>query len=195
MTKSACSTIWQILYISDHGHFHGCTSMMQSRASTNGPSKIAKTKLPKMSFTNTTAFTYLRNPYTRILWCFFDKICGIQLNCNRYWAYLVRLIIQKYGILVCGLNGQQEFDQIKSFRMFLQFANVTFRWRRPMDPDIPWFALSSHRSTFVVSDGRYNKNFLGRGFQCRCARSFKVYPARPSGEPWRYSAISRICCP
>ena len=30
------------------------------------------------------AFTCVRNPYTRILSSFFDKICGIQRNGKRY---------------------------------------------------------------------------------------------------------------
>ena len=61
---------------------------------------------------NSYAFTCVRNPYTRILSSFFDKICGIQRNGRRYRGNLVPLLIQKYGIEVGGDDGKQEFDQI-----------------------------------------------------------------------------------
>ena len=56
-----------------------------------------------------------------------------------------------------GDDGKQEFDQIKSFRRFLLFARDTIRWRRPMDPDIHWSAMSGHVSTFIVNGGQYDK--------------------------------------
>jgi hypothetical protein len=48
----------------------------------------------------------VRNPYTRILSSFFDKICGIQRNGKRYRGNLVPLLIQKYGIEVGGDRRQ-----------------------------------------------------------------------------------------
>ena len=86
------------------------------------------------------AFTCVRNPYTRILSSFFDKICGIQRNGNYYRGNLVPLLIQKYGIEVGNPDDDFQFDQIKSFRQFLLFARDTIRWRKPMDPDIHWSA-------------------------------------------------------
>jgi len=70
---------------------------------------------------------------------------------------LVPLLIQKYGIEVGGDDGKQEFDQIQSFRRFLLFARDTIRFRRPMDPDIHWSAMSGHVSTFIVNGGQYDK--------------------------------------
>ena len=110
------------------------------------------------------AFTCVRNPYTRILSSFFDKICGIQRNGKRYRGNLVPLLIQKYGIEVGGDDGKQEFDQIASFRRFLLFARDTIRWRRPMDPDIHWSAMSGHVSTFIVNGGRYDNIFWTERF-------------------------------
>jgi hypothetical protein len=86
------------------------------------------------------AFTCVRNPYTRILSSFFDKICGIQRNGSRYRGNLVPMVIQKYGIEVGGPDGKDDFDQIASFRRFLLFARDTIRWKKPMDPDIHWSA-------------------------------------------------------
>ena len=113
---------------------------------------------------NSYAFTCVRNPYTRILSSFFDKICGIQRNGRRYRGNLVPLLIQKYGIEVGGDDGKEEFDQIKSFRRFLLFARDTIRWRRPMDPDIHWSAMSGHVGTFVANGGRYDNIFWTEQF-------------------------------
>ncbi len=151
--KCACSTIGQIMYYSDHGEFfdgdiHDATGGMHKWAIEDSQPLIEKNVRNHASYT----FTCVRNPYTRILSSFFDKICGIQRNGKRYRGNLVPLLIQKYGIEVEG-----EFDQIKSFRRFLLFARDTVKWRKPMDPDIHWSAMSGHVSTFIVNGGSYDK--------------------------------------
>jgi len=110
------------------------------------------------------AFTCVRNPYTRILSSFFDKICGIQRNGNRYRGNLVPMLVQKYGVEVGGEDGKEDFDQIKSFRRFLLFARDTIKFRKPMEPDIHWSAMSGHISTFVVNGGQYDKIFWTEQF-------------------------------
>ena len=110
------------------------------------------------------AFTCVRNPYTRILSSFFDKICGIQRSGKRYRDNLVPLLIQKYGIEVGSPEDDFDFDQVKSFRRFLLFARDTIKYRRPMDPDIHWSAMSGHISTFLVNGGRYDKIFWTEQF-------------------------------
>ncbi len=156
--KCACSTIGQIMFYSDHGEYfdgdiHDATSGMHKWAIEESKAKITENVQKHKSF----AFTCVRNPYTRILSSFFDKICGIQRNGKRYRGNLVPLLEQKYGIEVGGENGKEEFDQIRSFRRFLLFARDTIRWRRPMDPDIHWSAMSGHVSTFIVNGGRYDE--------------------------------------
>ena len=152
--KCACSTIGQIMYYSDHGEFfdgdiHDATGGLHKWAIDASQAKITGNVQKHKSY----AFTCVRNPYTRILSSFFDKICGIQRNGKRYRGNLVPLLVQKYGIEVGGEDGTEEFDQIKSFRRFLLFARDTIRWRRPMDPDIHWSAMSGHVSTFIVNGG------------------------------------------
>ena len=163
--KCACSTIGQIMYYSDNGEFfdgdiHDATSGMYKWAQEAAQPKITSNVTTHKSY----AFTCVRNPYTRILSSFFDKICGIQRNGNRYRGNLVPLLIQKYGIEVGGDDGKGEFDQIQSFRRFLLFARDTIRWRRPMDPDIHWSAMSGHVSTFIVNGGRYDNIFWTEKF-------------------------------
>ena len=156
--KCACSTIGQIMYYSDQGEFfdgdiHDAKGGMHKWALEGSQPVITKNVQAHESY----SFTCVRNPYTRILSSFFDKICGIQRNGKRYRGNLVPLLIQKYGIEVGGDDGKQEFDQIKSFRRFLLFARDTIRFRRPMDPDIHWSAMSGHVSTFIVNGGNYDK--------------------------------------
>lgn len=151
--KCACSTIGQVMYYSDHGRFfdgdiHDAAEGLH-KWSIDGSQAIIEDNAKKhASF----AFTFVRNPYSRILSSFFDKICGIQRNGKRYRGNLVPLLIQKYGITVDG-----EFDQVASFRRFLLFARDTIRFRKPMDPDIHWSAMSGHVSTFVANGGTYDR--------------------------------------
>ncbi|WP_425049875.1 sulfotransferase family protein [Psychromarinibacter sp. S121] len=163
--KCACSTIGQIMFYSDHGRFfdgdiHDSTEGLHKWAQDGSQQKIEANVLNHASY----SFTCVRNPYTRILSSFFDKICGIQRNGRRYRGNLVPLLVQKYGIEVGGDDGKQEFDQIKSFRRFLLFARDTIRWRRPMDPDIHWSAMSGHVSTFIVNGGTYDNIFFTEKF-------------------------------
>ena len=163
--KCACSTIGQIMYYSDHGNFfdgdiHDATEGLHKWALEESKPKITENVQSNKSY----AFTCVRNPYTRILSSFFDKICGIQRNGKRYRGNLVPLLIQKYGIEVGGDDGKQEFDQIKSFRRFLLFARDTIKYRKPMDPDIHWSAMSGHLSTFIVNGGRYDNIFWTEKF-------------------------------
>ncbi|WP_050525881.1 sulfotransferase family protein [Pseudorhodobacter aquimaris] len=158
--KCACSTIGQIMYYSDHGRFfdgdiHDSTSGLHKWAQEHSQPLIEQRAKARETY----AFTCIRNPYTRVLSSFFDKICGIQRNGKHYRGNLVPLLVQKYGIEVGGIDGKQEFDQIKSFRRFLLFARDTIRWRKPMDPDIHWSAMSGHVSTFIANGGRYNQIF------------------------------------
>ena len=156
--KCACSTMGQIMFYSDHGRFfdgdiHDSTAGLHKWAQEDSKPLIEANVTSHGAY----AFTCVRNPYTRILSSFFDKICGIQRNGRRYRGNLVPKLMYEYGIEVGGEDGKQEFDQIKSFRRFLLFARDTIRWRRPMDPDIHWSAASGHVSTFIVNGGRDDK--------------------------------------
>jgi len=163
--KCACSTIGQIMYYSDHGRFfegdiHDAQEGLHKWAMEESKPLISANVQAHKSF----AFTCVRNPYARILSSFFDKICGIQRNSKRYRGNLVPQLVQTYGIEVGGADGKDEFDQIASFRRFLLFARDTIKFRKPMDPDIHWSAMSSHISTFIVNGGRYDRIFWTEGF-------------------------------
>ncbi len=158
--KCACSTIGQIMFYSDHGKFfdgdvHDSTEGLHKWAQEHSQPLIEANVNAHKSY----AFTAVRNPYTRILSSFFDKICGIQRNGRRYRGNLVPMLVQKYGVEVGSPEDGFEFDQIQSFRRFLLFARDTIRWRRPMEPDIHWSAMSGHISTFIHNGGTYDHIF------------------------------------
>lgn len=158
--KCACSTIGQIMHYSDHGRFydgdiHDATDGIHKWAIEASQPKIEHAVRGHTALT----FTCVRNPYTRILSSFFDKIAGIQRNGKRYRGNMIPLITQKYGIEVEG-----DFDQIASFRRFLLFARDTIRWKRPMEPDIHWSAMSGHIATFIANGGRYDQIFWTEKF-------------------------------
>ncbi len=163
--KCACSTIGQIMYYSDHGSFfdgdiHDARTGLHKWAIEGSQQPIRDNVLAHKSF----AFTCVRNPYTRILSSFFDKICGVQRSGNYYRGNLVPQLIQKYGIDVGNPADGFAFDQIKSFRRFLLFARDTIRWRKPMEPDIHWSAMSGHIATFIANGGRYDHIFWTEKF-------------------------------
>ena len=163
--KCACSTIGQILYFSDHGVFfdgdiHDADQGLHKWALEHSKKPISASVKQRKSF----AFTCVRNPYTRVLSSFFDKICGVQRNGNRYRGNLVPKLAQQYGITVGGADGNEDFDQIASFRRFLLFARDTIKFRKPMDPDIHWSAMSGHVSTYIMNGGRYDRIFWTEKF-------------------------------
>jgi len=163
--KCACSTIGQIMFYADQGAFfdgdiHDSTAGLHKWAQEASQPLIERNVKQHKSY----AFTCVRNPYTRILSSFFDKICGIQRNGKRYRGNLVPLLTQKYGVDVGGPEGRDDFDQIASFRRFLLFARDTIRWKKPMEPDIHWSAMSGHVSTYIVNGGRFDHIFFTERF-------------------------------
>lgn len=156
--KCACSTIGQIMYYSDHGAFfdgdiHNAESGLHKWGFDASKVVISENVLNHNSYT----FTCVRNPYTRILSSFFDKICGIQSNGKRYRGNQLAELIHKYGIEVGGDDGKQEFDQITSFRRFLLFARDTILWNDPIRRDLHWSPVSHHVGKFVEQGGTYDK--------------------------------------
>ncbi|MDO5631731.1 MAG: sulfotransferase family protein [Paracoccus sp. (in: a-proteobacteria)] len=163
--KCACSSIGQIMFHSDHGSYfdgdiHDAREGLHKWARRESEAPIERA----VRAHDAVVFTCVRNPYSRILSSFFDKIAGIQRNGRRYRGNLVPQLIQRYGVEVGSPDDGFDFDQIKSFRRFLLFARDTIRWRRPMEPDIHWSAMSGHIATFIVNGGRYDQIFFTEKF-------------------------------
>ena len=172
--KCACSTIGQALYFSDHGTFfdgdiHDAQTGILKWSMEDRQDQITHAALHKTA----PAFSCVRNPYTRILSTFFDKIAGIQRNGKRYRGNLVPEMAQSYGVQVDG-----DFDQIASFRRFLLFARDTIRWRKPMDPDIHWSSITGHIATFVANGGRFDHIIFTEDFKPGMQRVLSQFESR-----------------
>ncbi len=188
--KCACSTIGQIMYYSDHGRFFdgdihdardGLHKWVQEESQPLITAAVEARKTP--------VFTCVRNPYTRILSSFFDKVAGIQRNGRRYRGNLVPMLVKRYGVEVGSPDDGFEFDQIRSFRRFLLFARDTIRFRRPMEPDIHWSAMSGHVSTFIANGGRYDRIFWTEHFNTGMG---DVLAAADTPHPVDLTAIPRF---
>ncbi|MEM7507229.1 MAG: sulfotransferase family protein [Pseudomonadota bacterium] len=166
--KAACSTIGQILFHGDHGQFYdgdihdakdGLWKWNGNTDRAHARDIIVETVKDGEAFT----FTCVRNPYTRILSAFFDKICGIQRNGNKYRGDMVSMIEKHYDMDIGGPD-QGDFDQIAAFRKFLLFVRDTIKFRHPMHPDIHWSPQSGHTATLVKNGGRYDHVFATEDF-------------------------------
>lgn len=166
--KCACSTIGQILYFGDHGTFYegdihdakdGVWKWNGNTDREHARDVIVDTVKGKDAVT----FTCVRNPYTRILSCFLDKICGIQRSGNRYRGDMVAMIAKQYDMKI-GAEPDDEFDQIAAFRKFLLFVRDTIKYRHPMHPDIHWAPMAGHASTLINNGGSYDLVFATEDF-------------------------------
>ena len=166
--KCACSTIGQILHHGDHGHFYdgdihdakdGIWKWNGNSDKEHARDVIVSTIQEKQALT----FTCVRNPYTRVLSCFLDKIAGIQRNGNRYRGDMVAMIATHYDMKI-GETPDDEFDQIAAFRKFLLFVRDTIKFRHPMHPDIHWAPMSGHVATLLNNGGSYDRIFATEDF-------------------------------
>ena len=140
------------------------------------------------------AFTCVRNPYTRILSSFFDKICGIQRNGKRYRGNLVPLLIQKYGIEV----GDPESGFRVRPDQELPAVSALCPRHHPLAPsDGPRHSLErderAHVSTFIVNGGRITTRSSGpKPSMTACRRFWMPYrDAEVSVKLKRHSAVQR----
>ena len=160
LPKCACSTIGQVIYYGDNGAYfdgdiHDAEEGMLKWDQDRAHDRIRETVLNQSAY----SFTCVRNPYTRVLSAFFDKICGIQRNGKRYRGNLVPMLQKRYGVEVEG-----DFDQVASFRRFLLFVRDTVRFRKPMHPDIHWIPMANHLGFSIRAGARFNYIFATEGF-------------------------------
>jgi hypothetical protein len=166
--KCACSTIGQILYHGDHGEFYDgdIHDAKDGLWKWNGNSDREHARdliVDTVKNGEALTFTCVRNPYSRILSCFLDKICGIQRSGNRYRGDMVPMISKHYDMVI-GDTPDDAFDQIKAFRKFLLFVRDTVKFRHPMHPDIHWSPMAGHASTLVNNGGKYDLIFPTESF-------------------------------
>ncbi len=166
--KCACSTIGQIMYFGDHGEFyegdiHDAKDGVWKWNGNTDREHARDVIVDTVKSEQATTFTCVRNPYSRLLSCFLDKICGIQRSGNRYRGDMVPMIAKQYQMEI-GETPDDDFDQIAAFRKFLLFVRDTVKFRHPMHPDIHWAPMAGHASTLVNNGGRYDIVFATEMF-------------------------------
>lgn len=163
--KCACSTIGQIMFFSDHGHFfdgdiHDAAEGLYKWSDADNRYKIVEAVRGRRIY----VFSAVRNPYERILSCFFDKILSTQRDGGKYRANLVDQIDQRYGLGIGAAGNLCDIDQIKAFRLFLLFARDTIMWGHPMPADIHWMPITDHVASLIKNGGRYDCIFHVESF-------------------------------
>lgn len=166
--KCACSTIGQIMFHSDHGSFfegdiHDAKDGIWKWNGNSDREHARDVIVDTVRKQEALTFTCVRNPFTRILSCFLDKICGIQRSGNRYRGDMVPMIAEHYDMVI-GATPDDEFDQIAAFRKFLLFVRDTIKFRHPMHPDIHWAPMAGHAATLVNNGGKYDRVFATEEF-------------------------------
>ena len=161
LPKCACSSIGQLLYFSDHGHFF------------KGEFHNLKTGLHKWDFdtsrkilmahvTARTTFTFscVRNPYARIVSAFLDKICSPQHDGMFYSHKIHEILSQAYGLdpnmIEPAFYGDPE-ARINAFRRFLVFVHDCARSDGMAQLDIHWRPMAAQLGDFIRQGGRFDK--------------------------------------
>jgi hypothetical protein len=134
--KCGCSTVKQYLYRVGNGAFH--------------PGSIHRTDHGLLSWRRNSLavrwrlmrrrhhhFTFVRNPYARVLSAFFDKIANPQEGGEMYGKPALRAAVADFGI-------DPAADPVAAFRRFLLFVRDNIRYREPVDPDIHWTPMARH---------------------------------------------------
>ncbi len=161
LPKYACSSIGQLLYFSDHGHFF----QGEFHRLTTGLHKWDFEASRNLLMTHVTArttltFSCVRNPYARIVSAFLDKICNPQDDGMLYSHKIHEILSQAFGldpnIIERAFYGDPE-ARINAFRRFLVFIHDCTRSEGPGQLDIHWRPMATHLGDFIRQGGRFDK--------------------------------------
>jgi len=161
LPKCACSSIGQLLYFADHGHFfkgefHRLTTGLHKWDFEASRNILMTHVTARTTFT----FSCVRNPYARIVSAFLDKICSPQDDGMFYSHKIHEILSQAYGLdpnmIERAFYGDPE-ARIKAFRRFLVFIHDCTRSDGPGQLDIHWRPMATHLGDFIRQGGRFDK--------------------------------------
>lgn len=140
--KAACSTLSQVLYHAEHGAFfagdiHDAEDVLQWPDPAFAMVLQARGRM---------VFSAVRNPYSRLLACFFDKICMQQRDGSYYRGNLRDVLTQHYGA-----DLSADADPRPAFRRFVLFLRDTLRNRDRFWYDRHWTPQAQHLRSFAVN--------------------------------------------
>lgn len=97
-------------------------------------------------------FTFVRNPYARVLSAFFDKVVNPQADGRMYGKPALRAAIAGYGIDAAD-------DPVVAFRRFVVLVRDTILFGRPVAPDIHWQPMAWHATAPMTLGFDYDDVF------------------------------------
>lgn len=154
--KAACSTIGQLLYHADHGTFFAGDIHDAGPEALQWPDPAFKTALEQPG---RLVFSAVRNPYSRLLASFFDKVCAQQRDGSFYRGNLRELLAQHYG---ADLDATA--DPRPAFRRFVLFLRDTLRNRDRFWFDRHWTPQAQHLRSFTVNGLVFDHLFAVESF-------------------------------
>jgi hypothetical protein len=101
-------------------------------------------------------FTFVRNPYRRLLSAFADKIFGYQRHGGRYRGGTIHSQLMKYGV-----KFGPKSNIFSNFRGFVHFAADTIREGQPMLADIHWQPCAAHLRATMKANHAWQPHFVG----------------------------------
>lgn len=121
--KAGNTTIFNLLFYYDHQFLYPYKNIYESKNALNR-SPIAKIN----ALNNTLVFSFVRNPFRRILSCFFSKV--VSESDEKYFFLRDRL--------VCNYSMNPKDDNRVNFKKFLFFVKEQFKNREIQDVNVHW---------------------------------------------------------
>ena len=132
--KAGCTSVGQVMNFMDCGKFfEGNVHHMSSSVMKWGCQEDRKEMKRILTEGSPVWFTIVRNPYTRLLSAFADKIFGYQNRGGRYRGGDIHKHLEKLG-----LTWGPKSNIVSNFRIFLNLVASTIEQRKPMGPDSHW---------------------------------------------------------
>jgi hypothetical protein len=157
MPKCACSSIGQWLHYLDHGafypgeiHEHDATLLKWGNP---GQAEVISARL---SGTNYVHFTFVRNPFRRLVSAFADKIFGYQSNGHRYRGGFIHRKLFDYGV-----NFGPKSNIVGNFRGFVRFVVDTIERSEPMTSDLHWTPCAAHLAFNAAANPEWRPHHVG----------------------------------
>lgn len=149
MPKTGTSSIGQLMFFSDHGRFFNGSIYNTLGGLYQHPlhrTVIDDAFLSRAIF----SFTSVRNPYTRLIAAFKDKILTPASPGHFYRELAPRLGIDPR-------RATMSSDTLRnSFERFLMFVEGTIRHSWPMAPDPHWLQMADTLSPLAHARGRFD---------------------------------------
>lgn len=180
--KAACSTLGQVLYHADNGCFFAGDIHDAADGVVKWPGPEFGAVLARG---DRFVFSGIRNPYARLLACYFDKVCARQRDGTYYRGNLRAILTQHYGA-----DLSADADPRPGFRRFVLFLRDTLRNVDRFWFDRHWTPQAQHLRSFAVNGVAFDHLFRVEQFADGIVPVLSRLPQRPFPLP-RFNVATR----